>query len=507
MTQATISNSFSLATIDDGKDGAVVQLSRSVILYNANSSGTSTSQQSFIISYALVVGNVTLAASSITNVSISNPTNITTISSSNSECTLRIANNKSASGVTTITLTGTYNNNSYTAKGTITIAANKAGADGERGKVGRFFYYGGTWNALDNTTQFVVNDAQAPYFSHVESGQTLYHVFNPDTNPPLGTMTMKAMWDATEEVLRQKSFNNKPWEQMTNDFKYIITNAIFSDFAKLGSAIISGDWKLSKYGTIYDASGTGHEIYSNSTTQGHEGTWTDTSVSPNVLYNIDNAYTLFNANYPNSNKPNANNFVPRYAEDWLTGKTYQHDAYVAGSIYTQSIQSEFYDIPADTLSPTKFIVGLQGRIGVWNYGTVNDQMIIILPTNIYSYYGQRVTIYNPHLGIGGTANVTYIVASEVYYDEDEDEWYYAGDNLSSPTLQYDYIRGIGIAYGQSSGSFTPVPINSYTPIREIEFTNGLVELMCVPSSVAGHCEWCVVNIGTNVLELHANVTS
>jgi hypothetical protein len=44
------------------------------------------------------------------------------------------------------------------------------------------------------------------------------------------------------------SSSSSNWELMTNDFKYLITEAIFSNFAKLASAIFSGDWMLSQYG-------------------------------------------------------------------------------------------------------------------------------------------------------------------------------------------------------------------------------------------------------------------
>ena len=57
--------------------------------------------------------------------------------------------------------------------------------------------------------------------------------------------------------MAQTSWGNKPWESMTNDFKYIITEAIFAKFAHLGSFIISGDYFISQYGTLfYNNNGT-----------------------------------------------------------------------------------------------------------------------------------------------------------------------------------------------------------------------------------------------------------
>ena len=145
------------------------------------------------------------------------------------------------------------------------------GAQGVQGKIGRFFYFGGEFNAADTTQTFIVNDAQAPYFEHSEtittqSGTTIvkrYHVFNYDTN---GTYTMAQMWAI------RNNWNSKPWEAMTNDFKYIITQALFADFAKLGSWVFSGDYMLSQTGV------DGTTNYQNFT--GESGAW-----QPNLYMN------------------------------------------------------------------------------------------------------------------------------------------------------------------------------------------------------------------------------
>ena len=120
------------------------------------------------------------------------------------------------------------------------------GVQGLRGKTGRFYYYAGTFDSSNDTDEFVVSDAEAPYF---ETGKLSYHIFNYDVN---GRYTMSDMWDLTESSgsPAQKSFNNAPWEPMTSDFKYLITEAIFGSYAHFGSAIINKDWLLSGNGTI-----------------------------------------------------------------------------------------------------------------------------------------------------------------------------------------------------------------------------------------------------------------
>lgn len=113
------------------------------------------------------------------------------------------------------------------------------GAQGERGKKGRFYYYAGDFDANDDTTEFNVNDSQSPYFHYNDN----YWVYNPDTNPPSGTITMHDMGTP--------SSSSADWEIMYDDFKYIITEALFSDYASLGASIIKGDWMFSRYGTLY----------------------------------------------------------------------------------------------------------------------------------------------------------------------------------------------------------------------------------------------------------------
>jgi len=39
------------------------------------------------------------------------------------------------------------------------------------------------------------------------------------------------------------------WTEMKN-LDYVISKAIFSDFAKFGSFIINGDWMISQHGTL-----------------------------------------------------------------------------------------------------------------------------------------------------------------------------------------------------------------------------------------------------------------
>ena len=106
------------------------------------------------------------------------------------------------------------------------------GGTGNRGKIGRFFYYAQEWSNSD-TISYTVSDAEAPYFLYNNN----YWVFNPMAN---GTYTMAEMGTP--------SSSSANWQIMTSDFKYMITEAIFGNYAHFGSAIINGDWMLSTHG-------------------------------------------------------------------------------------------------------------------------------------------------------------------------------------------------------------------------------------------------------------------
>lgn len=352
--------------------------------------------------------------------------------------------------------------------------------DGERGKVGRFFYYAGDFDATNTTQKFLVNDAQAPFFRYKYEGSEIYYyyVFNPEVN---GEYTMSKMW---EESIQK--FNNKPWEIMTNDFKYLITEALFSENAHLGSAIIKGDWMISQWGKI-------------------DG-------------NHSEEFTAFDPDFPNSNNEGKTNFIPNYAVDLRKGVSYQNEAYLTGSLFANSIQTNFVEIQASTtMEDENFILGVDHEtgevknVGCWNFIIKHPERSsfkrIVLPTNKYLYAGQRVIIYNPAKGTSGSGNendgLVSIAPYEVFHN-DVDGTYFV-DNLNSILT--------GVAERKIGSTGYPLPINSYTPIQQLDFYNGVVELMCVPirgdldkSDVANglKCKWCVVNIGTNLYELKEN---
>lgn len=122
---------------------------------------------------------------------------------------------------------------------------NKANEKLERsiqsGKVNRFYYYAGEW-VNDNSKGSIVSDLEAPYFSYTDGqGNVSYWIFNPKEN---------GMYSWSEMGVPHESTSSNPtaWVKMEDKFKYIITQAIFGEYAQFGSAIINGDWLLSTHG-------------------------------------------------------------------------------------------------------------------------------------------------------------------------------------------------------------------------------------------------------------------
>ena len=126
--------------------------------------------------------------------------------------------------------------------------------------------------------------------------------------------------------------------------------------------------------------------------------------------------------------------------------------------------------------------------GTWCFRVGASDMPVCLPTNIDGLVGQRVLLYNPHIAyLSFGTNATIINACAI-----------DGDGYDIIYGTEEVIRGIG---NPVRSTRDPVLIDYYEPVYEIIFADGVVELQCMPSDVAGSYEWSVVNLGTNVNKL------
>ena len=114
------------------------------------------------------------------------------------------------------------------------------GDEGVKGDAGRMYYYADVWDATNTTKTFTANDAQTPFFKVGSS----YYVYVGSENFTDQTM----YWINSNPNIGAPSSSNNKWQIMVNDFKYLITNAIFGDYAQFGANIINGDYRFSQYG-------------------------------------------------------------------------------------------------------------------------------------------------------------------------------------------------------------------------------------------------------------------
>lgn len=119
--------------------------------------------------------------------------------------------------------------------------------DGEQGKPGKMYYYAGKFT---DSKEYTATDNQAPYVDfdwedtvtvdgiQTKVTKTSYYVLVAGSSVVNGTY-VKPRTTAASGV----------WELMETSFKFVITEAMFTAFGKLGSAVFSGDWMISQHGT------------------------------------------------------------------------------------------------------------------------------------------------------------------------------------------------------------------------------------------------------------------
>lgn len=113
------------------------------------------------------------------------------------------------------------------------------GNTGAQGKTGRNYYYAGLWSEVSGTS-FVATDYMAPYVNAgTDKAPNCYIYVGKNGTVAYPTSQSGYTGASTSE-----------WESMTTDFKYLITRALFSAYAQLGSAIFNEDFMFSQHGTL-----------------------------------------------------------------------------------------------------------------------------------------------------------------------------------------------------------------------------------------------------------------
>lgn len=243
-----------------GTNAPYLELSRTAILYDADSSGYSTSAQSFAVTLALKVDGNACTIASTDNITVTTISNVTVTKNNTSKVTLTVANNKNVSGVVSIRVVGTYGGVSYAAQANITIEPNKKGDQGDQGTRGPALRGPQDWNLCteygSEDYQFYQGAEGEPYLDFVIYNGNYYVCKKSYTSKTI-LPTNSTYWTLSDKVAM------------------IAASVLFAEHGFFGDAIISGQWLISANGTI-----------------------NGTTYTKGQSFNGELAYNLFNADSP-----------------------------------------------------------------------------------------------------------------------------------------------------------------------------------------------------------------
>ena len=179
------------------------------------------------------------------------------------------------------------------------------------------------------------------------------------------------------------------WEQGLNTYNLVRTKYLFADFAQLGSGIVSGDWLFSMSGVIY-INGVPEDY------------------GPTSMYAHKPAYLRFDPDYPDSDS-GYNNFIPNYAVDLKTGKSYQQDAVLKGTIYASSGTIGGFIIGSTSIGKKSATNSENGYTYMTNDGMIKAYRKTSASGNALDITGSVSLIANSGqniiIGTGGTGNI------------------------------------------------------------------------------------------------------
>ena len=116
--------------------------------------------------------------------------------------------------------------------------------NGSAGATGPSYYYKGEWYDQDSqeyipdNTVIQTTEYERPFVSYTYNGVTAYYLY-------IGTSSI-----TTSSPRTSPASDPSHWTPMQSENKFVIAEAIFSDFAKFGSAVINKDWMISANGRI-----------------------------------------------------------------------------------------------------------------------------------------------------------------------------------------------------------------------------------------------------------------
>ena len=271
----------------------------------------------------------------------------------------------------------------------------------KHGDIHRFYYYAGEW-VNDNLKGSVVTDLEAPFFSYTtldanNNPVVSYWVFNPQENGLYSWSEMGAPRESTTS-------NPSAWVRMVSEFKYMITQAIFGEYAQFGSAIINGDWLLSTHGKR----------------NGQDS----------------QQYTYFDPQDPMGEI--SGNFAPNFCVDLLTGQIYAMSGAVGGFAINQ-----------------KDLVNTDYDAGITIRNQYNTKQVQIGSTAIDPYTNRPVPLFAKMIDTGSGGSIP-LYNTALYLESRNATNNYAFHGYGNGVLN-GYMQGFKVHDHQLTSS-TPVQI-------------------------------------------------
>ena len=256
------------------------------------------------------------------------------------------------------------------------ISVSKDGSAGSAGATGKMCYIVGEY--LD-TIEYTSNSKATVAVEIVNASGT--------------TSELWILTAATNVVggvhIGPKDSGQQVWEQGLNTYNLIRTKYLFADFAQLGSGIVSGDWLFSMSGVIY-LNGVPQEY------------------GPSSMYANKPAYLRFDPDYPDSDS-GYDNFIPNYAVDLKTGKSYQQDAVLRGTVYASSGVIGGFVIGSTSLGSNGYTGNETGYTYITRNGLIKAYKSTSATGNALDITGNISLVANSGqnivLATGGTGNI------------------------------------------------------------------------------------------------------
>lgn len=276
----------------------------------------------------------------------------------------------SFTSATVLTLTLKKNGSAVATK---TVRCVSDGARGETGHVGRWYYYAGIYDGTP--AHYKMEKTRSPFVKQSATSNNFWMLDFSGVEPDGHEKTASKAPTASGQT---------EWTSMLATFQYIITEAVFANFARLGSFCINSDWMLSKFGRVYFSNNAYTDITSDSDY--------DTFVS---TYNVE-PYTTFDPSYPTSGKSGVMNFCPNYAVDGRSGETYQLKAHVEGEVVVRNSNGEgVVRINGDTTSKTTAESGVTILDAAGLYSRSGNDGFRINGANGLERYDNRTSSFVP----------------------------------------------------------------------------------------------------------------